>query len=129
MLCFRRNMEAYASLEIWKPGLPVEASMPITLRNKAIEDRIREIGKRTGEGPSAVIARAIGEVEERLKAEDEALREKRIAAMERLRAMLPKLTDEDRRAIDRAMDDLYDENGLPKETCPHLFFIHRHPSR
>ncbi|HZY12013.1 MAG TPA: type II toxin-antitoxin system VapB family antitoxin [Beijerinckiaceae bacterium] len=88
--------------------------MPITLRNKAIEDRIREIGKRTGEGPSAVIARAIGEVEERLKAEDEALREKRIAAMERLRAMLPKLTDEDRRAIDRAMDDLYDENGLPK---------------
>jgi hypothetical protein len=94
--------------------LPEEASMPITLRNKAIEDRIREIGKRTGEGPSAVIARAIGEVEERLKAEDEALREKRIAAMERLRAMLPKLTDEDRRAIDRAMDDLYDENGLPK---------------
>jgi hypothetical protein len=88
--------------------------MPITLRNKAIEERIREIGKRTGEGPSAVIARAIGEVEERLKAEDEALREKRIAAMERLRAMLPKLTDEDRRAIDRAMDDLYDENGLPK---------------
>ena len=88
--------------------------MPITLRNKAIEDRIREIGKRTGEGPSAVIARAIVEVEERLKAEDEALREKRIAAMERLRAMLPKLTDEDRRAIDRAMDDLYDENGLPK---------------
>jgi hypothetical protein len=88
--------------------------MPITLRNKAIEDRIREIGKRTGEGPSAVIARAMGEVEERLKAEDEALREKRIAAMERLRAMLPKLTDEDRRAIDRAMDDLYDENGLPK---------------
>ena len=88
--------------------------MPITLRNKAIEDRIREIGKRTGEGPSAVIARAIGEVEERFKAEDEALREKRIAAMERLRAMLPKLTDEDRRAIDRAMDDLYDENGLPK---------------
>jgi hypothetical protein len=94
--------------------LPEEASMPITLRNKAIEERIREIGKRTGEGPSAVIARAIGEVEERLKAEDEALREKRIAAMERLRAMLPKLTDEDRRAIDRAMDDLYDENGLPK---------------
>jgi hypothetical protein len=94
--------------------LPAEASMPITLRNKAIEDRIREIGKRTGEGPSAVIARAIGEVEERLKAEDEALREKRIAAMERLRAMLPKLTDEDRRAIDRAINDLYDENGLPK---------------
>src|SRR3954454_13026030 len=107
-------MAAYGSLEICKPRLTVEASTAMTLRNKAIEERIREIGKRTGEGPSAVIARAIGEVEERLKAEEEALREKRIAAMERLRAMLPKLTHEDRRAIDRAMDDLYDENGLPK---------------
>src|SRR4051794_28374950 len=114
MLCFRRNMEAYASLEIWKPRLPVEASMPITLRNKANSDRIRELGKPTGEGPRGVIARRIGEVEERLKAEDEALREKRIAAMERLRAMLPKLTDEDRGAIAWAMDDLSDENGLAK---------------
>jgi hypothetical protein len=88
--------------------------MPITLRNKTVEERIRAIGKRTGEGPSAVIARAIGEVEERLKAEEAAQREKRIAAMKRLRAMLPKLTDDDRRAINQAMDDLYDENGLPK---------------
>jgi biopolymer transport protein ExbB/TolQ len=88
--------------------------MPITLRNKVVEERIRAIGKQTGEGPSAVIARLSSQEEERLKAERALQKEKRMAAMKRLRAMLPKLTDEDRRAIDQAMDDLYDENGLPK---------------
>ena len=88
--------------------------MPITLRNKGVEERIRKIGKRTGEGPSAIIARAISHEEERLKAEDEALKAKRVAAMKRLRAALPKLTDEDRRAIKQAMEDMYDEDGLPK---------------
>lgn len=88
--------------------------MPITLRNKVVEERIRAIGKRTGEGPSAVIARLSVQEEERLKDEAEAEKTRRIAAMKRLRAMLPKLTDEDRRAINQAMDDLYDENGLPK---------------
>jgi hypothetical protein len=88
--------------------------MPITLRNKVVEERIRAIGKQTGEGPSAVIARLSSQEEERLKAEAEAEKARRIAAMKRLRAMLPKLTDEDRRAINQAMDDLYDENGLPK---------------
>jgi hypothetical protein len=34
--------------------------------------------------------------------------------MKRLRAMLPQLTDEDRAAIKQAMDDLYDEDGLPR---------------
>jgi hypothetical protein len=92
------------------PGI----GMPITLRNKAVEERIRAIGKRTGEGPSAVIARAISNEEERLRAEDEALKAKRVAAMKRLRAALPKLTDEDRRAIKQAMEDMYDEYGLPK---------------
>ncbi|MBV8851714.1 MAG: type II toxin-antitoxin system VapB family antitoxin [Methylobacteriaceae bacterium] len=89
--------------------------MPITLRNKAVEDRIRAVGKRTGEGPSAVIARAIGYVEERLNAEDEARKAKRVAAMERLRQQADEMfTDEDRAAIRREMEDLYDEDGLPK---------------
>ncbi|HEU0146546.1 MAG TPA: type II toxin-antitoxin system VapB family antitoxin, partial [Bradyrhizobium sp.] len=103
----------YASTPKWKHMLP-GIGMPITLRNKAVEERIRAIGKRTGEGPSAVIARAISNEEERLRAEDEALKAKRVAAMKRLRAALPKLTDEDRRAIKQAMEDIYDEYGLPK---------------
>jgi hypothetical protein len=105
VLCFEGRMEAYASKEVL---------VPITLRNKAVEERIRAIGKRTGEGPSAVIARLSTQEEERLKAAEEAQKEKRVAAMKRLREMLPKLTDEDRRAINQAMEDLYDEDGLPK---------------
>jgi antitoxin VapB len=89
--------------------------MPITLRNKNIEDRIRAIGKRTGKGPSAVIARAISNEEDRLNAEDEALKAKRVAAMKRLRQQAREMfTDEDRAAIRREMEDLYDEDGLPK---------------
>ncbi len=33
--------------------------MAITLRNQRVEAMIREIGRHTGEGPSAVIARAV----------------------------------------------------------------------
>lgn len=33
--------------------------MAITIRNKETEDLIRRIGRRTGEGPSAVVARAV----------------------------------------------------------------------
>jgi|tagenome__1003787_1003787.scaffolds.fasta_scaffold18659081_1 biopolymer transport protein ExbB/TolQ len=89
--------------------------MPITLRNKAVEERIRNIGKRTGEGPSAVIARLSVQEEERLQAEDESRKEKRMAAMKRLRQQAREMfTDEDREAIRREMEDLYDEDGLPK---------------
>lgn len=33
--------------------------MAITIRNKTTEELIRQIGRRTGEGPSAVIARLV----------------------------------------------------------------------
>ena len=33
--------------------------MAITIRNKQTEELIRRIGRRTGEGPSAVVARAV----------------------------------------------------------------------
>jgi antitoxin VapB len=90
-------------------------AMPITIRNRALEEKIRAIGNRTSEGPSAVIARAISNEEERLKAGDEALKAERVAAMKRLRQQAREmLTDDDRAAIRREMDDLYDEDGLPK---------------
>jgi hypothetical protein len=89
--------------------------MPITLRNKVVEERIRAIGKQTGEGPSAVIARLSVQEEERMKAANEAHKAERVAAMKRLRQQARGMfTDEDRAAIRREMDDLYDEDGLPK---------------
>jgi hypothetical protein len=90
----------------------LQRQMPITIRNKAVEESIRALAKRTGETPAALIARLSLAEEERFKAED--MKAKRVAAMKRLRAMLPQLTDEDRAAIKQAMDDLYDEDGLPR---------------
>jgi hypothetical protein len=89
-----------------------QRQMPIIIRNKAVEESIRALAKRTGETPAALIARLSLAEEERFKAED--MKAKRVGAMKRLRAMLPQLTDEDRAAIKQAMDDLYDENGLPR---------------
>jgi hypothetical protein len=104
----------YASPDFLKHMLP-GVLVPITLRNKGIEERIRAIGNRTGEGPSAVIARAISNEEQRLRAEDEARKAKRVAAMTRLRQQAREMfTDEDKAAIRREMADLYDEDGLPK---------------
>ncbi len=72
--------------------------------NEKLEARVRALAERTGETADAPI--------EPLLPEEETKR--RLAAMRRLRSALPRLTDEDKRAIDKAMNDLYDEHGLPK---------------
>ena len=97
-ICFQAENEAVA----------------ITLRNKALEAKIKEIGRRTGLGPSAVIARAIENEDARTSTAQDALVRRRIEAGRRLRAELPTLDADDRAAIDRAMEEMYDEDGLPK---------------
>jgi hypothetical protein len=88
--------------------------MAITLRNKVLEAKIREIGRRTGEGPSATIARIVALEEERLREEERSLVAERGKAIKRLRAMLPKLTRAEKVAIRQDIDDIYDEDGLPR---------------
>lgn len=88
--------------------------MPITLRNKATEALIRELGKPRGEGPSATITRLAVEAKEREEQAWEAEKERRRQLIPKLRALIPQLTDEDKRSIDQAMEDMYDEDGLPK---------------
>ena len=87
--------------------------MPVTLRNKKVEDDIREIGRQTGEGPSAVIARLAASERARLEAERKRTVEERLARMRAFRATLPKFTEEERKAIwreaDRMFDYLYDD--------------------
>jgi hypothetical protein len=91
--------------------------MAITIRNKQIEAGIRELGRRRNEGPSAVIARLVkaelttsgccGESEhDRV--------ERRRRAMAKWLASLPPITDEGRREIDRMMEEMYDDDGLPR---------------
>jgi hypothetical protein len=93
----------------------LERQMAITLRNKVVEAKIREIGKRTGEGPSAVIARAIDMEEERLRRRAQSLSTRRARAISRLRLEArAMLTDKDRVAIRKAIENLHDDDGLPK---------------
>ena len=90
------------------------ASMAITLRNKKLEEQIRALGRESGEGPSAVIARAIAAESERARAEKERTVAERLARMRAYRATLPKFTEEEKKAVWEALDDLYDEDGLPR---------------
>lgn len=89
--------------------------MAITLRNKALEAKIKEIGRRTGLGPSAVIARAIEREGAQLGIDDsDRERQERLARMRAFLKDLPPPTDEERRAVQQAMEDMYDEDGLPR---------------
>ena len=88
--------------------------MPITLRNKRVEDKIRAIGRRTGEGPSAVIARLV-EAEEPgtgLVSAEEAAR--RLAWWWENIGGRPLPTEEQLAASKRIEDEMYDEHGLPR---------------
>ncbi len=82
--------------------------MAITLRNKPVEDMIREIGARTGEGPSAVIARVIAKEAERLEDERKRAAEEKLAKLRAIRAQFPPFTDEDRKAVWEELEHMHD---------------------
>ena len=82
--------------------------MAITLRNKKVEEDIRGIGRHTGEGPSAVIARAVARERERVEAERQQRKEERLARIRAFTSTLPVFTDEERAAMWKEADSLYD---------------------
>ncbi len=89
--------------------------MAITIRNRRIEERVRKLGEIRGEGPSAVIGRLVEKEIEAVSNESEHERvARRRGAMDEWIASLPSITDEDRRAIDTATEEMYDEDGLPR---------------
>ena len=93
--------------------------MAITIRNKALEAEIKAIGARLNKGPTDVLKTLVEQhaklEAERQKLENDAMLAKRRAAMKTLmdevRALI---TDEDRDLMQRNMDEMYDENGLPR---------------
>ena len=88
--------------------------MAITLRNKVVEERIRAIGRRTGEGPSAVIARLVDAEEPGAGRSSPEAAERRYREMRTFLDALPKPTPEERAAMKAFEADMYDEDGLPK---------------
>jgi hypothetical protein len=95
-----------------------DCSMAITIRNKGLEAQIKAIGAKLNKGPTDVIKQLVAEhaatAAEREAAEWEALKARRLAAAKILMARASKATDEDRAAVRRAMEEMYDENGLPR---------------
>lgn len=95
--------------------------MAITIRNKATEELIRTISRRTGEGPSAVVRRlAEAEVmDQRKQKVPEEEVQRRLQFMRELREKYPppypKPTWEE---IERDMDALYDYLDEPDDKNP-----------
>lgn len=78
--------------------------MAITIRNTEIENMIREIGRHTGEGPSAVIARAVRSLNTGQLSPEES-REKLSRLMRGVPPRDPKLTWKD---LENDMNSIFD---------------------
>jgi hypothetical protein len=77
--------------------------MAITIRNSKIESMIREIGRHTGEGPSAVIARAVESLNGKALSDGES-REKLKRLMKDVPPRAPGLTW---KRLREEMDDIF----------------------
>jgi hypothetical protein len=93
--------------------------MAITIRNKTLEAEIKAIGTRLNKGPTDVLKLLVAEHAAAEAAREEAEQAARLGrrkeALARLMAEARLLvTDEDRRIMQQNMDDMYDENGLPR---------------
>ena len=87
--------------------------MAITIRNKETEELIRKIGRRTGEGPSAVVARLVkqeasGRNEQKVPEEEV---RRRMAVFEELRKKYPNTGPEMTWAeIEEEMDSIFGDD-------------------
>lgn len=80
--------------------------MAITIRNTEIESMIREIGRHTGEGPSAVIARAVKDLKQKHRSISPAEARRRFEELMKVTPPRdPKLSWKD---IEGEMDSIFD---------------------
>ena len=85
--------------------------MTLSIRNPAVEQRARQMAARTGKSITAVVDEELCEYEAR-RGVDEKTR--RFRELEALLAEFDALLVVDGRSSRELIDDLYDENGLPK---------------
>jgi antitoxin VapB len=86
--------------------------LSLNIKNERVHSLAREAARRTGTTQTSVIERALEQLLASLddEAEDDARRDRLAALMTEIRSAV---TDEDRSAARVAMQDLYDERGLP----------------
>jgi antitoxin VapB len=87
--------------------------MSLNIKNERVHALAREAARLTGKSQTSAIEEALEALVARFS---EAEREKaRLAKLELLFAEIQAtVTDQDRAAMQRVMDEMYDENGLPR---------------
>ena len=82
--------------------------MAITIRNKRTEAMLRDIGERTGEGPSALLYRLAKEAIEREAAREEQEQRKRLESWDALDAAFPPPSEKEKAEMRKVMETMYD---------------------
>lgn len=87
--------------------------MSLNIKNERVHALAREAAEVTGRSQTGAIELALEKLLEEHRAEQRKLhkRERGEALLAWIRA---NITDEDRAAIDRAVEEMYDEDGLPR---------------
>ena len=85
--------------------------MTLSIRNPSVERRAREMAARTGKSITAIVDEALREYAARRPADDKT---RRFRELDALLTEFDARPPVDPRSAKEIMDDLYDENGLPK---------------
>ena len=92
--------------------------MALNIKNEHVHALAREAARRTGLTQTSVLERALEEFLARLPDAEDAdelrIRERRAKVDEVLREMHALISDEDRAAVKRFMEEMYDDHGLPR---------------
>lgn len=87
--------------------------MSLNIKNERVHALAREAAEVTGRSQTGAIELALERLLEEHRAEQRKLdKQKRIDDL--LAWIRANITDEDRAAIDRAVEEMYDEDGLPR---------------
>lgn len=88
--------------------------MSINIKNREAERLLAEIKQATGKGTSAVVLDLLRAEKERLKQAGDEDREKRWRALRDIQARVAAAESPFGPTVEEIMEDMYDENGLPK---------------
>lgn len=89
--------------------------MSLNIKSERTVALVRELAARTGRSQTAAIEEAVSLRLAQLERDDDTrVENKRTAAADVLRQLHRLLTDDDKRAIRRTQEDLYDDSGLPR---------------
>lgn len=86
----------------------------LNIKNERTHALVRELAELTGMSQTSAVEDAVRRRLTALRSGDDLVERRVDEILQGLRAYQAELTDDDRDAIRRAQDDLYDESGLPR---------------